>query len=34
MTSGDPKPRCDICGRTFESDEALRSHVREVGLVD
>jgi hypothetical protein len=26
--------RCRICGRTFEDDEALRRHVREVGLVD
>ena len=26
--------RCRICGRTFESDEALERHVRQVGLVD
>jgi hypothetical protein len=26
--------RCRICGRTFEDDEALEKHVREVGLVD
>jgi hypothetical protein len=30
----DSQSRCKICGRTFESDEALRKHVREIGLVD
>jgi DNA-directed RNA polymerase subunit RPC12/RpoP len=26
--------RCDACGREFDSEEALRAHVRSVGLVD
>jgi hypothetical protein len=25
--------RCEACGATFEDAEALRKHVREVGLV-
>jgi hypothetical protein len=30
----DYETRCKICGRTFESEAALRKHVREIGLVD
>jgi hypothetical protein len=26
--------RCSVCGRTFDSPEALAVHVREAGLVD
>jgi hypothetical protein len=26
--------RCEACGREFDSREALRAHVRSVGLVD
>lgn len=25
---------CEACGESFESEEALERHVREVGLVD
>jgi DNA-directed RNA polymerase subunit RPC12/RpoP len=26
--------RCDACGKEFDSEEALRAHVRSVGLID
>jgi hypothetical protein len=26
--------RCEACGRQFDSERALRAHVRSVGLVD
>jgi DNA-directed RNA polymerase subunit RPC12/RpoP len=25
---------CDICGETFESEQELKCHVRDTGLVD
>jgi hypothetical protein len=25
---------CELCGETFESEAALRAHVRSVGIVD
>jgi hypothetical protein len=34
MTDSRLDCRCKICGRTFDSEEQLRRHVREIGLVD
>lgn len=25
---------CDVCGQTFDSEEALEDHVHDIGLVD
>jgi DNA-directed RNA polymerase subunit RPC12/RpoP len=26
--------RCEVCGKEFDSEQALQAHVRSVGLVD
>ena len=34
MTDDNEEHVCEACGKSFESEEALERHVREVGLVD